>query len=332
MSRVIVIGATGHIGSFLVPRLVRGGNEVVAISRGQRAPYVEDPAWDDVERVALDREADPDGFPAAVRALRGDVVVDLTAFTVEQAAALVEALRGEVSHLVHCGTIWVHGPSQVVPTTEDDPRDPYGDYGTWKAAIEDLLLAESARSGGLPSTVLRPGHITGPGWPMINPVGNLEFDVWERLATGREVVVPHLGLETLHHVHADDVAQAFALAVAAPEITAGRVYNVVSPRAMTMRGLASGVAGFFGREADLRFVDLAAFRAQTTPEAADSTEAHLGRSHAMSIERARIELGYEPRYTSLAAIADALRWLAEHGRVDLGDADLDGLRAAATPA
>jgi len=34
MSRVVVIGATGHIGSYLVPRLVRGGHEVIAMSRG----------------------------------------------------------------------------------------------------------------------------------------------------------------------------------------------------------------------------------------------------------------------------------------------------------
>jgi nucleoside-diphosphate-sugar epimerase len=39
MSRVVVIGATGHIGSYLVPRLVRGGHEVMAMSRGTRGPY-----------------------------------------------------------------------------------------------------------------------------------------------------------------------------------------------------------------------------------------------------------------------------------------------------
>ena len=42
--RVIVVGATGHIGSFLVPRLVAEGHEVIAISRGERKPYVDDPA------------------------------------------------------------------------------------------------------------------------------------------------------------------------------------------------------------------------------------------------------------------------------------------------
>ena len=44
MSRVVVIGATGHIGSYLVPRLVRGGHEVIAMSRGTREPYHAEPA------------------------------------------------------------------------------------------------------------------------------------------------------------------------------------------------------------------------------------------------------------------------------------------------
>ena len=36
MSRIVVIGATGHIGTYLVPRLVDGGHEVIAVSRGTR--------------------------------------------------------------------------------------------------------------------------------------------------------------------------------------------------------------------------------------------------------------------------------------------------------
>ena len=62
MSRVVVIGATGHVGTYLVPRLVRAGHEVVALSRGERMPYRSAPEWRSVERVAVDREAeDPAG-------------------------------------------------------------------------------------------------------------------------------------------------------------------------------------------------------------------------------------------------------------------------------
>src|SRR5215831_18932416 len=51
MSRAVVIGATGHIGSYLVPRLVRGGHEVIAMSRGTRDPYHASPQWNSVSRV-----------------------------------------------------------------------------------------------------------------------------------------------------------------------------------------------------------------------------------------------------------------------------------------
>jgi nucleoside-diphosphate-sugar epimerase len=318
VSRIAVIGATGHVGTFLVPRLVRAGHDVVAVSRGLREPYLPDETWSSVQRVVLDRDALADAFPAAVARLDADVVVDMTCFTPASAEQLVLGLRGRAALLLHCGTIWVHGPSSVVPTTEADHRGPIGDYGTGKAAIEDLLLAESARADGLPCVVLRPGHITGPGWPMINAVGNLDLDVWHRLATGRPVDVPNLGLETVHHVHADDVAQAFQLALEQPDVAAGNAYNVVSERAMTLRGIATAVANWFGHEADLRFVPFEQFRASTDDELADTTWQHIMRSHSMSIDKARQQLGYAPRFTSLQAIADGLVWLAEHGQVDLG--------------
>ncbi len=215
--KIVVIGASGHVGSYLVPRLVRAGHEVIAVTRGQRAPYHDDPAWDAAERVVIDREArDADGtFGATIATLGADVVVDLICFTEDSARQLVDALRGKVSLLVHVGTIWVHGTPVQVPTTEDDPRHPFGDYGIAKAAIERMLHAET-RNGGLAATIVHPGHISGPGWPIINPLGNLDLGVWMALATGQRLVMPSLGLEALHHVHADDVAQLIELAIANP--------------------------------------------------------------------------------------------------------------------
>src|SRR5688572_23191699 len=111
MSRVVVIGGTGHVGTFLVPRLVRAGHDVVAVSRGLREPYLPDETWSDVERVRLDRDELADAFPAAITGLKADAVVDMTCFTRQDAAQLVDGLRGRTALLVHCGTIWVHGSS-----------------------------------------------------------------------------------------------------------------------------------------------------------------------------------------------------------------------------
>jgi nucleoside-diphosphate-sugar epimerase len=317
VSRIVVIGATGHIGSYLVPRLVRAGHEVVALSRGEREPYVAAPEWRAVERVTVDREAEDAAgrFGERIAALGVDAVVDMLCFTRASAEQLVESLRASRPLHVHCGSIWVHGAAARVPITEDEPRTAFGEYGTGKAAIEALLHRETI-AGGVPSIVLHPGHITGP-WPSITPAGNLDGDVWRRLATGEPVVLPELGLGILHHVHADDVAQAFGRALTRPAAI-GASFHVVAEQAMTLRGLADGVAGWFGREANLELVDWPEFERRVGDHHAGATREHVSRSIAASIQRAREVLGYQPRYSALEALRDSVRHLATAGQLDLG--------------
>lgn len=327
--RIVVVGATGHVGGYLVPRLVAAGHDVVAVSRGVQAPYRQDPAWEKVTRVLLDRDREEEAgrFGERIADLAPDVVVDMVCFTRASAEHLVDALRGRARLLVSCSTIWVHGTLSEVPAGEEADLQPWGDYGLGKLAMERYLLDQSGRPGGLPTVVLRPGHISGPGWAAINPVGNLDVEVWERLATGRRLVLPNLGLETLHHVHADDVAQAFELAIARRADAAGEAFHVTSERALTLRGFATAVAGWFGRQAELEFVPLAEFIRASGADQAMITSDHVTRSHSVSIAKAQRVLGYRPRYGSLRAVAESVRSLAEAGRVRL---DGDALAALAT--
>src|SRR4051794_13861105 len=148
MSRVVAIGATGHVGTYLIPRLVRAGHEVIALSRGEREPYTPAPEWNVVRRQQLDREAEDAG--ERVAALGADVVIDMICFTGASAQAMADALRATKPLLLHCGTIWVHGPAARVPITEDEPRTAYGDYGTGKMAAEAVLQRETI-AGGVPT-------------------------------------------------------------------------------------------------------------------------------------------------------------------------------------
>jgi nucleoside-diphosphate-sugar epimerase len=310
MSRVAVIGATGHVGTYLVPRLVRAGHEVIALSRGQREPYTPAPEWDAVRREPLDREAPDAG--ARVAALDADVVIDMICFSGESARRMVEALRASQPLLLHCGTIWVHGRSARVPVTEDEPRTGYGDYGTGKMEAEAYLL----RQREVPTVILHPGHISGPGWPVITPAGNLDAQVWRRLATGEPLPLPDMGLGVLHHVHADDVAQAFEKALTRPAAI-GASFHVVAEQAMTTRGLAEGVAAWWGQTANLEFVGWDDYEHLVGPEHAEATREHVGRSITASIDRARRVLDYAPRYTTLQALKEAVQWLAARGHVDV---------------
>jgi nucleoside-diphosphate-sugar epimerase len=165
--------------------------------------------------------------------------------------------------------------------------------------------------------VLHPGHISGP-WPSITPAGNLDLDVWRRLATGEPLPLPELGLGVLHHVHGDDVAQAFERALTRPAAI-GSSFHVVSEQAMTLRGLAAGVAAWFGREPVIDLVDWAEFERRVGAEHAGMTREHVARGIAASIDRAREVFGYRPRFSTLDALHESLRWLAANGHVDLGE-------------
>jgi nucleoside-diphosphate-sugar epimerase len=319
MARVIIIGGSGHVGTFLVPRLVAGGHQVLNVARGQGQPYSGHGAWAKVETVTLDRDAaEADGsFGAAIAALEPDIVIDMICFTLPSARQLAEALRGRVQHFLHCGTIWVHGHATTVPTTEDAPRNAFGDYGTQKAAIEAYLLGEARRSG-FPATVFRPGHIVGPGWDPLNPAGHFNSTVFSQIARGDTLQLPNFGLETVHHVHADDIAQLVMGAIANWNGAVGEAFNAVSPAAVTLRGYAEAMYRWFGREPALEFLPFDAWKSRQDPEEAQATWEHIARSPSHSIDKARRLLGYRPRYTSLQAVEEAVAWLVANGRVERG--------------
>ena len=100
---------------------------------------------------------------------------------------------------------------------------------------------------------------------------------------------------------------------------------------MTCRGLAAGVAAWFGREAVLDFVEWNEFERRVGSEHASVTLDHIERSITASIERSRSTLGYAPRYSSLEALRESLKWLVEHGQAEVAGQAFDdpasGIRA-----
>ncbi len=316
--RVVVIGATGHVGTYLVPRLVEAGHAVAAVSRNRREPYLPHAAWKQVETVVLDRDAEEAAgtYGRRIAELQPDIVIDMICFRPDSARALVEALRGRVQHFLHCGTIWVHGHGTELPVTEDAPRHPFGEYGCQKAAIEAWLLGESRRDG-FPATILHPGHIVGEGWPPLNPAGHFNPQVFVELARGNEVGLPNLGLETVHHVHADDVAQGFMCAIRNRATALGESFHIVSPAALTLRGYAERMAGWFGREPKLRFLPWEEWRKTVSEAEAAATWDHIAHSPNSSIAKAQRLLDYRPRYRSLEAVQESVSWMIRNQRISV---------------
>lgn len=311
--KTVVVGAYGHIGSFLVPKLVRAGHQVICVSRGIRKPYKEDAAWREVEQVILDREKEPAGeFERKIATLSADVVVDLICFSLEGTKSMVEALKGtNLSHYIFCSSIWAHGKATILPVTEDQPKFPLDEYGMEKAKSE-AYLHNLYRMEGFPETVIMPGQISGPGWVIMNPVANHDFWIFDKIRRGDEIALPNFGMETLHHIHADDVAQVFFNAITHRKEALGESFHAVGDQSITLLGYAQALYHFFGQKENIKLLPWEEWCAYTKDaDFIDRTYHHIARSGFFSIEKAKRLLEYHPRHTLLETVEESVAYMVE---------------------
>ncbi|MDO5735842.1 MAG: NAD(P)-dependent oxidoreductase [Propionibacteriaceae bacterium] len=300
---ITVIGGTGHIGTYLVPSLVRDGHEVTVVSRGQRRPYSDDAAWSSVKFVTCERQrAEAEGtFGRFVADQQPEAVVDLTCFSPQQAQQLLDPLDDQ--HVVATGSNWSFGRSTVVPMTEETPRQPLTASDRGKVAMEEYLLRGQSK---VSASVVHPSHISGPGWPAINPAGNYDVGVYRSLKRDGSVTLPLDGMALLQHVHAADVAEVHRLALTRPDVSAGESFNAVAEQSITQRAYATLLARHFGHEPRMRFLPWAQFVAEVGEAHASVTYGHITRSPHFSMAKARDVLGFIPRYSEEQTVLSAV--------------------------
>ena len=295
--KVLVIGAMGHIGSYLVPELVLAGHSVYAVSRGNRQPYGKDEAiWDKVVTVHASREelVASDIFERE----HFDAVCDLVAFSVDQVRSITDKLVNDEFYL-QIGSIWAYGSKLYVPVDESHPHNAVkGSYGDKKGLIEDYLL-EKSKKGELRCTVVHPGHISAKEWDPVNPAGNDRTDIYDKIRAAEEIILPHFGIATLHHVHSYDLAQIIMACLEKQDIANGEAFIATAESTMTMRAIAEGLYRHFGHEPNIRYVTDDEFRASITEsDYAESVE-HISHSPACTCKKAIDLLGVRPKYSVL---------------------------------
>lgn len=311
--KVIVIGAYGHIGTFLVPMLVKAGYEVIGISRGKSQPYIDSPYFKKVTHVVMDRKGDCD-FELKIARLQPDIVVDLINFDLEDTKKMVKVLRGtSLSHYLFCSSIWAHGFAETIPTDPNGLKYPLDEYGQDKYQSECYLKREYVQNG-FPATIIMPGQISGPGWNIINPYGNMDLDVYRKIAGGETIYLPNFGMEVLHHVHGEDVAQMFYKAIVNRNQALGESFHAVAKESMTLYGYAKVLYEYFGQNPQIKFLSWDKWCEYIgNDEYIDHTYYHIARSGYHSIENAERLIGYKPKYSTRETVEIAMESYIKRG-------------------
>ena len=301
--RVFVAGATGAIGSKLVPALVRRGHEVVGTTRSpERARAIEAAGATRAVVDALDAEA----VKRAVGEAAPDVIVhELTAIPpdfnprrFDRAFAMTNRLRTEgTDHLVAAAeaagvrrfvaqsfAAWPYVRQGSWVKTEDDPldEDPPAQVRRTLQAIR--YVERATLQGPFEGLALRYGGFYGPGSSLarIGPIA----DVVRR----RRFPIVGSGAGVWSFVHLEDAAEATALAV---ERGAPGVYNVTDDDPAPVRDWLPVLADALGAPAPRR-VPVWVGRLFGGELAVTMMTELRGASNA----KARRELGWTLRYPS----------------------------------
>jgi nucleoside-diphosphate-sugar epimerase len=293
--RVLVIGASGFLGTHVRDRAAVAGMDVVTAGRSElpdsRSHCLMDLAADDPARLAavLGIVA-PDVVVNCAGATSGDVGT-LAAVNVTGTSALVRAMRmtGRPIRLVHLGSAAEYGPSEPgTAVAESAPAWPAGAYGATKLAATRLV--ELGRATGLDAVVLRVFNPVGPGAPETILPGRVVAEFRRALASDTDACLGSLDA-VRDFVDARDVADAALAAVRVPVLT-GPVINIGSGAGAPVRTLVQELAAISGYDGPVH-----------ESSAGSPHSAALSWQQA-DIGRAERELDWQPRHDLRTSLAD----------------------------
>ena len=322
--KVLITGATGFIGKHLVKALVEDGHYCRCLVR--ETSDIDDLAkLDNIELVYGDI-VNKDSIEKTTKNIQ--LVYHLASQIGKHGVSedqfystningtrnlLAASSNGDVKQFVFCSTPGVQGKgySQASETLLYNPPHIYEQT---KCEAERLVL-KFHQERNLPVTIIRPDFVYGPG-------DLRRLSLYRAIRDKRFYVIGN-GKSFLHPTYIDDVIQGFLL-VANNIVAFGQIYNIAGPRPLTVEEYARTIAQtlnvtFPGIRVPktIALVTACAFEGFSKisgkePLISRSKVEFLTKSHGSDINKAKTQLGYEPKFEFEKGIRNTIDWYYKH--------------------
>ncbi len=269
MTKVLVTGADGFIGSHLTEALVRAGYDVRAM-----VIYNSFNSWGWIDRCAPDVRGKFEVFAGDVRdpngvrtAMRGcDVVLHLAALiaipysyhspdtyvdtNVKGTLNIVQAARDlGVSRVIHTSTSEVYGTARFVPITEEHPLQGQSPYSASKIGADQIAMSFYT-SFDTPVCTIRPFNTYGPRQSARAVIPT----VITQIASGERRIKLGATHPTRDFNFVTDTAAGFIAAINSPRAV-GEVINLGSHFEISIGDTARAIAEVMGAEIEIQADD-----------------------------------------------------------------------------
>ena len=308
MTKVLLVGGAGFIGSFIVRKLLEAGDDVVIydsftnftdpltshypnylicrfkeIIDKNKVQLVRGDVRNKVQLLRVFKEHKPEAVihlaALPIATVSNQLSEDAMSINLNGTVNALEAVRetDSVKRFIFASSSMIYGDFKYSPADEEHPKHPIDVYGATKKAGE-LLTRAYTKQYGIKHTIIRPSAVYGP------TDANLRVSqiFVNNALTGKPLVLHNGGESKLDFTYVEDIAEGFVLALKSDKAV-NETFNITRGEGRSLKELAEIIRKYIP-STKIEFKEVA--KNEKRPERG-----------ALSIEKAKRLIGYNPKYS-----------------------------------
>ncbi|PON55279.1 NAD(P)-binding domain containing protein [Parasponia andersonii] len=249
--KVLIVNTNsgGHavIGFYFAKELLGSGHEVTILTVGEEgSDKMKKPPFNRFSEIVSGGGQTVWGDPSKVGKVVGgaafDVVLDNNGKDLDTVKPVGDwAKSSGVKQFLYISSAGIYKPTEEPPHVEGDVVKADASHVGVEKYIAEIFSSWA---------IFRPQYMIGSG-------NNKDCEEWffDRIVRDRPVPIPGSGMQLTNISHVRDLSSILTLAVEKPEAASGKIFNLVSDRAVTLDGIAKLCAQAAGRPVNLVHYD-----------------------------------------------------------------------------